>query len=227
MTADLEQAQEVQHLLVPDDLPQMPGYRVEGTYIPASQVGGDFYQVIPSTDGGLIVLLGDVSGKGLRAAMVVSLALGAVRAIVKETSKPAEILTRLNRELAGNLRSGFVTCVCTHLKSSGLTIANAGHLAPWVNSEEIATPGMLPLGVMTAGVEYTEQTVQLKIGDTVTLLSDGVVESRCESDGALFGFDRLQRLLAKNPSAHAIAREAQQFGQEDDISVVSIRRMDA
>jgi serine phosphatase RsbU (regulator of sigma subunit) len=228
MTADLEQAQEVQHLLVPDDLPQMPGYRVEGTNLPASQVGGDFYQVIPSANGGLIVLLGDVSGKGLRAAMVVSLAVGALRAIVKETSKPAEILTRLNRELAGNLRSGFVTCVCTHLQSSGMmTIANAGHLAPWVNSEEIATPGMLPLGVMAAGVEYTEETFQLKIGDRVTLLSDGVVESRCERDGALFGFDRLQLLLAENPSADSIAREAQRFGQEDDISVVSIRRMKA
>jgi hypothetical protein len=228
MTADLEQAQEVQHLLVPEELPQIPGYRVEGTYLPASQVGGDFYQVMPSDDGGLIVLLGDVSGKGLRAAMVVSLAIGAVRAIVKETSEPAKILTRLNRELTGNLKSGFVTCVCTHFKSNGtITIANAGHLAPWVNSEEIATPGMLPLGLMAAGVEYTEETFQLSVGDRVTLLSDGVVESRCESNGALFGFDRLQLLLAKNPSADAIAREAQRFGQEDDISVVSIRRMES
>lgn len=228
MTADLEQAQEVQHLLVPEKLPQLPGYRVEGTYLPASQVGGDFYQVMPSADGGFIVLLGDVSGKGLRAAMVVSLAVGALRAIVKETSQPAEILTRLNRELTGNLKSGFVTCICTHLKSSGMiTFANAGHLSPWVDSKEIATPGMLPLGLVAAGVEYTEETLQLKVGDRMILLSDGVVEARCESDGALFGFDRLQRLLAGNPSADSIAREAQRFGQEDDISVVSIMRMEA
>lgn len=228
MTADLEQAQEVQHLLVPDQLPQIPGYRVEGTYLPASQVGGDFYQVMPSADGGLIVLLGDVSGKGLRAAMVVSLAVGALRAIVKETSKPAEILTRLNRELTGNLKSGFVTCVCTHFQRCGMmTIANAGHLAPWVNSQEIATPGMLPLGVMAGDLEYTEETFQLRVGDRVTLLSDGVVESRCENNGVLFGFDRLQQLLTGNPSADSIAREAERFGQEDDISVVSIRRMEA
>lgn len=226
MTNDLEQAQQVQHLLIPEHLLQIPGYRLEGTYLPASQVGGDFYQVIPSAGGGLIVLLGDVSGKGLRAAMLVSLAVGAVRAIVKETSDPGEILTRLNRELAGNLKSGFVTCICARLDSGGtITIANAGHLSAWINAEEMATPGMLPLGVTDAGVEYSAQQIQLNVGDTLTILSDGVVEARCESDGSLFGFDRLQQLLTGGPDPKAIAREAQLFGQEDDISVVSIQWM--
>ena len=224
MTSDLEQAQQVQHLLIPEHLSQIPGYHLEGIYMPASQVGGDFYQVIPSADGGLIVLLGDVSGKGLRAAMVVSLAVGAVRAIAKETSDPGEILTRLNRELAGNLKSGFITCICARLDRGGqVTIANAGHLAAWVNAEEIATPGMLPLGVTDAGLEYSAQQTQLSAGDTLTFLSDGVVEARRQLDGTLFGFERLQHLLTKHLDPKSIAHEAQLFGQEDDISVLSIK----
>jgi formyltetrahydrofolate deformylase len=109
-------------------------------------------------------------------------------------------LTRLNRELAGNLKSGFVTCICARLDGGGLvTIANAGHLSGWINADEIATPGMLPLGVTDAGVQYPTEQIQLKIGDTLTFLSDGVVEARCESEGALFGFERLQQLLTERP----------------------------
>jgi hypothetical protein len=222
---DLEQAHEIQSLLIPEQVPQMPGYRVEGTYLPASQVGGDFYQVLPLQEGGLLLLLGDVSGKGLRAAMLVSMVVGAVRTIVKQTSRPDEILTRLNQEMTGNLKSGFVTCVCTRVAPSGaVTIANAGHLPPWVNKDEIALPGTLPLGI-TADARYTTEVLQLGEGDRLTLLSDGVVEARLEKDGALFGFDRLKTLFADNPSAEMIAREAQRFGQEDDISVLSITRL--
>jgi serine phosphatase RsbU (regulator of sigma subunit) len=135
-------------------------------------------------------------------------------------------LTRLNRELAGNLKSGFVTCICARLDGGGLvTIANAGHLSGWINADEIATPGMLPLGVTDAGVQYPTEQIQLKIGDTLTFLSDGVVEARCESEGALFGFERLQQLLTERPDPGTIAREAQLFGQEDDISVVTIQWM--
>lgn len=225
MTNDLAQAQEVQLLLMPEHVPQMTGYRVEGTYLPASQVGGDFYQVIPLDTGDLVVLLGDVSGKGLRAAMVVSMVVGAARAIVKETTNPAEILNRLNRELSGNLKSGFVTCICIKANSTGaVTVANAGHLPPWVNKDEIVMPGTLPLGIMEAA-QYVAQEIQLKDGDTLTLLSDGVVEARSEKDGTLLGFTRLQALFSKDCSAESIAREAQRFGQEDDISVLSIRRL--
>ena len=227
MTNDLEQAQEVQLLLIPEHVPQVAGYRVEGTYLPASQVGGDFYQVIPLDNEGLVVLLGDVSGKGLRAAMVVSMVVGAARAIVKETTSPAEILTRLNRELSGNLKSGFVTCICIKADRSGtVTIANAGHLPPWLNKDEVAMPGTLPLGI-TSAAQYTSQEIQLRNGDTLTLLSDGVVEARSEKDGALLGFPRLQSLFSRDSSAESIAREAQRFGQEDDISVLSIRRQAA
>ena len=203
----------------------MPGYRVEGTYLPASQVGGDFYQVLPVEENGLIVVLGDVSGKGLQAAMVVSMAVGALRAIVKETTQPTEILERLNRELTGNLKSGFVTCICARVDDDGaVTVANAGHLPPWVNGNEIATPGALPLG-MLAGAQYDAEHFRLNDGDTLTLMSDGIVEARREKDGELYGFDRVAQLLATQPTAQEIANEAQRFGQEDDISVLSITRI--
>ena len=234
---ELQQAQAVQALLVPERLPQTPGYRVEGTYLPASQVGGDFYQVLPLPEGGLMVVLGDVSGKGLRAAMVVSMAVGAVRAIAKETAEPAEILTRLNRELTGNLKSGFVTCLCARFDADGkVTVANAGHLPPWVNGKEFAMPGALPLG-MLAEQGYESQSFQMNDGDAIFVMSDGVVEARSEQDGQLFGFERISDLLkadrlrgealkgpAKPITAAEVATAAQAFGQEDDISVLSVTR---
>ncbi|MHB1959549.1 MAG: PP2C family protein-serine/threonine phosphatase [Acidobacteriaceae bacterium] len=224
---ELQQAQAVQALLVPEQFPPSLYYRVEGTYLPASQVGGDFYQVLPLSDGGLIVVLGDVSGKGLRAAMVVSMAVGAVRAIAKETSEPAAILTRLNRELAGNLKGGFVTCLCARFDIDGtVTVANAGHLPPWVNGKEVAMPGALPLGMLADQV-YESQSFQMNDGEGIMVMSDGVVEARSEKDGQLYGFARLATLLGANPSAQQVAEEAMKFGQEDDISVLSVTRLQA
>jgi serine phosphatase RsbU (regulator of sigma subunit) len=172
----------------------------------------------------LIVVLGDVSGKGLRAAMVVSMAVGAVRAIAKEISEPAEILTRLNRELAGNLKSGFVTCLCARFDANGtVTVANAGHLPPWLNGKEFEMPGALQLG-MLADQGYESQSFQMNDGERIMVMSDGVVEARNEKDGQLYGFARLATLLTANPSAQHVAEEALNFGQEDDISVLSVTR---
>ena len=230
LAQEMEQAHAVQSLLVPERLPQTPGYRVDGTYIPASQVGGDFYQVLPVLENGketgsATVVLGDVSGKGLRAAMVVSMAVGAVRAIVKETTDPAEVLLRLNAEIAGHLRNGFITCLCLRLDPDGsVTVANAGHLPPWLNGKEVAMPGAVPLG-MIANPEYEAQSFLLRDRDVLVVMSDGIVEARNEKDGELYGFDRLAALLGTKPTADEIARAAQRFGQEDDISVVSIARI--
>ena len=220
---ELQQAQAVQAVLVPERLPQTPGYRVEGTYLPASQVGGDFYQVLPLPEGGLMVVLGDVSGKGLRAAMVVSMAVGAVRAIAKETSEPAEILTRLNRELTGNLKSGFVTCLCARFDTDGtVTLANAGHLPPYLNGKELPMEGALPLG-MVESAEFSMMHFQLAPGDRLMLMSDGVAEAQDEQ-GQLFGFERINKLLQQPITAAEVAAAAQNFGQQDDISVLLITR---
>ena len=198
-----------------------PHFHFDAAYFAANEVGGDFYQVMPQIDGGLLVMVGDVSGKGLRAAMVGTLIVGAFRALAQEERSPAKVLLRLNRQLMVSVSDGFVTCLVLHLTPEGQgLIANAGHLAPYRNGEEVACDGGLPLG-LAAQSEYTETALQLAPGDMLTFLSDGVVEAR-NSVGELFGFDRT-RTISSLPAVE-IARTAQQFGQEDDITVIAVTR---
>jgi len=219
LATELESARAVQARLVPAQLPTLPGLQLGAVYLPAAEVGGDFYQVFPQSDGSALVVVGDVSGKGLRAAMTGTLVLGGLRALVQEDLAPSQILARLNNQLAGSSDGGFVTCVCAHVSADGLlTVANAGHLAPYRNGEECEVDSGLPLGIV-AGAEYTETTVQLGAGDTLTFLSDGVVEAQ-DASGELFGFERTQAI--SDQSAEQIASAARQFGQQDDISVLTI-----
>ncbi|MGA8108020.1 MAG: PP2C family protein-serine/threonine phosphatase [Acidobacteriaceae bacterium] len=222
--AELEAARVIQRRLVPECLPQVAGYAVEAAYFPAQEVGGDFYQVLEASGGGQLVVVGDVSGKGLKAAMTSTLALGALRTLAKENLGPAAVLTRLNRQVAESQDEGFITCVCAHFAPQGeVTVANAGHLPPYRNGEEVELEPDLPLGV-TAVWHYTEKILRLAVGDRLTLLSDGVVEAR-NARGELFGFERTQAISGE--SAEAIAATARRFGQEDDITVVTLTRREA
>ena len=216
--AELDAARAMQRRMVPDVLPAVPDYAIEPAYLPATEVGGDFYQVIPAAASTLIVI-GDVSGKGLKAAMTGTLALGALRSLAQEDLTPAQILSRLNAQLAGSSDGGFVTCLCLRLAPDGsVTLANAGHLAPYRNGEEIPLDSALPLGI-TAETSYAESTLRLAPADTLTLLSDGVVEAR-NAAGELFGFERTRSVSTQ--SAEAIARAAQDYGQSDDITVLTL-----
>jgi sigma-B regulation protein RsbU (phosphoserine phosphatase) len=133
---------------------------------------------------------------------------------------PSKILESLNRVLVGS--ESFTTCQAAWFGSNGeLVIANAGHLPPYLNSQEIDLPGGLPLGVLP-DVTYEEVRLYLHPGDRILLLSDGVVEAR-HSSGELFGFDRVHNL--SNQSAFYIADAAREFGQEDDITVLTVRRL--
>jgi sigma-B regulation protein RsbU (phosphoserine phosphatase) len=164
------------------------------------------------------VVAGDVSGKGLDAAMVVATVIGALR---NEFSRsPAEVLTHLNRSLLGRARGGFVTCVCALFHPDGcFQIANAGHLLPFLGGREIDLESNLPLGIVI-DVAYLE--VSMKIGEeTLTFLSDGVVEA-ANTKGELFGFDRTRKISGK--TAKEIAEAARAWGQNDDITVVTVRR---
>ena len=135
----------------PQELPPAPGYAIESIYRPAAQVGGDFFQVIPLGDGQTLVVIGDVSGKGLSAAMIVSMLIGMLRTISAISRDPSRILTELNSMLFEHKHSGFVTCLAARLDPSGrVTVANAGHLAPWLNGDEIAFTGSLPLSVVAS-----------------------------------------------------------------------------
>jgi len=223
----LEAARQVQNLLLPEAIPSVEGFKIDCVYRPADVVGGDFFQILPVAGSGgeanLLIVVGDVAGKGLPAAMMVSMIVGVIRAEAAHSADPGQLAAALNGRMTGrsasDFGSGFTTCLCAHLSANGrLVLANAGHLPPYRNGLELPMPGALPLGMLT-GVTYDLITAQLQPGDRLTFVSDGVVEAQDRS-GELFGFDRTQELSTK--SAAEIAEIANRFGQVDDITVVTI-----
>jgi hypothetical protein len=217
-SSELAAARSVQELMIPQEKLETPGFEVESIYNPANEVGGDFYHVQSTSDGGLLVVIGDVAGKGLKAAMNVSMLMGALRR--NPECSPARILESLNRVLTGG--DSFTTCQAAWFGANGeLVVSNAGHLPPYLNSQEVALPGALPLGVLP-DVSYKEVRLYMHPGDRILLMSDGVVEAR-KASGELFGFDRVHNL--SNQSAFYIADAAKEFGQEDDITVLTVRRL--
>ena len=145
LEGELAAAQEVQQVLLPEQVPAVPGFTVESVYQPAQQVGGDFFQVLPAGEGGLLVVVGDVAGKGLPAAMLVSVLVGAIRGVAEYTRDPAELLANLNERLVGRAGGGFSTALVAHIAANGtVDIANAGHLSPYLDGEEVELPGALP-----------------------------------------------------------------------------------
>jgi serine phosphatase RsbU (regulator of sigma subunit) len=156
--------------------------------------------------------------------MTVSLIVGTVRTLAEMFNDPAEILSRLNRRLHNRLQSGFVTCLILRLDLDGTcTFANAGHLPPFLNHHELNVPPALPLGLV-ASASYDETTIQLNIDDRLTLYTDGLLEAR-NPTGEIFSFERLQNLLATKPDAKQATDAAVSFGQDDDITVLTITRL--
>lgn len=223
---ELASARELQEVLIPEKAPALPGFSVSSAYHPALEVGGDFFQIIPldsRAPGSTLVVLGDVSGKGLRAAMAVSLIVGAVRTLAETTASPAEILAGLSRRLHGRLQGGFTTCLALRLDAGGrCTIASAGHPAPFLNDKEVEIPGALPLGI-DPNFKYEEKQIQIVPGDRCALYTDGLLEAR-SPDGEIFSFERLQELFATAPDAAKASEAAVSFGQEDDITVLTLTR---
>ncbi len=212
-------ARAVQQVLIPNAIPEVPGFAIDSFYQPAGEVGGDFFQLLATPNGGVLAVIGDVSGKGMPAAMTVSLLVGTVRTLAHFTQSPAAILAAMNQRMLGRSQGGFTTCLVLRADAEGaLTIANAGHIAPYIAGKELLLENGLPLG-LSADSTYTESTFQLPQSQQLTLLTDGVVEAR-EKSGALFGFERTAALSTQ--SAEAIAAAAQAFGQEDDITVLTL-----
>lgn len=223
LEGEMAAAHEIQRVMVPEHLPATPGFRVESVYRPAAQVGGDFFQVIPLKSSRTLVIVGDVSGKGLSAAMIVSMLVGMVRMVSAFTEEPAEILMELNRRLCGRAHGSFVTCTAVRLHPNGcLTVANAGHLPPYRNGIEADCAGSLPLGIVETST-YDQWELPLESGDRVLLLTDGIVEAQ-DPAGQLLGFARVETLIRAGASARELADTAQQHGQADDITVLSIER---
>jgi phosphoserine phosphatase RsbU/P len=218
-TAELDAAREIQQHLVPAVLPAVEGFALEAAYRPAAEVGGDFYQALKRGDGGLLLIVGDVSGKGLKAAMRGALALGLLRAFASENLGPGALLERTNREIQRTGDEGFITCICAAIGADGsVQVANAGHLSPYWNGAEVELEGGFPLGIVAAS-SYPVFSFTLQPGDRLTFLSDGIVEAQ-NASGELFGFERTRELSTQ--PASAIADAAQQFGQDDDITVLTL-----
>jgi hypothetical protein len=223
LDTELAAAREIQRLMVPEELPPTPGYAIESIYRPAAQVGGDFFQVVSLGGGQTLVVVGDVSGKGLSAAMIVSMLIGMLHTISRISQDPAQILAELNNRLYERNHGGFVTCLAVRLGPSGrVVLANSGHLPPWLNGSEIAFAGSLPLSIV-ASAAPEQVTLEMRPGDRLTLITDGVVEAR-DAQGALFGFDRTQALLRQEASPLVLAEAAIHHGQDDDLTVISILR---
>ena len=219
---EIEQARQVQHVLIPDAIPMVPGFSVNSEYKPAQQVGGDFFQIIPLANGGVLAVIGDVSGKGTPAAMTVSLLVGTLRTLAHYTQSPNEILGLLNERMWGRSQGGFTTCLVLRADADGtVTVADAGHLSPYLGGIEIPVEPGLPLGLNVRST-YKESTFRLGEGEQLTLLTDGVAEAR-NGAGELFGFERTAAIAAQ--SAESIVRAAQEFGQEDDITVLTLMRL--
>jgi hypothetical protein len=224
LESEIAAASEVQHVIVPENNEKVPGFTVESVYEPAQQVGGDFYQILPTRDGGMLVVIGDVAGKGLPAAMLVSVLVGATRGAAEYTSDPAELLSNLNERLVGRAGGGFSTALVARIGPLGeVTIANAGHLPPYFDGMEVPMPGALPLGVKT-DVEYETTSFTLPMGSRLTFYSDGIVEAT-NAHGELFGFERSGEIALK--PVGDIVKAAKAFGQQDDMTVVAITRVAA
>ena len=215
----LQTAHDIQQSLVPGDISTRGGLHTEIVYLAAEEVGGDFCQVLPRQDGSTLIVIGDVSGKGLQAAMVSALAVGAIRSMTDDKIGPADTLRRLNKVLLKTPNRGFITCICMVITPSGhVILANAGHLSPYLNGTEVATPSELPLGIVD-DIDYEQISFDLPAAARLTLLSDGVVEAR-SARGELYGFERTSN-ISRQP-ANEIAAAAHRFGQSDDITVITL-----
>ena len=219
VSAELEAARTVQHVLIPEQIPAVPGFTLESVYKPAGEVGGDFFQIVPVKNGGVLIVIGDVSGKGMPAAMTVSLLVGTFRTLAHYTQNPSEILAAMNTRMLARSSGGFTTCLVLRVDADKtLTVANAGHIAPYLDGKELPLENGLPLG-LSASTTYVESVFHLAPRQQVTLITDGVVEARSKT-GTLFGFERTAGISIQ--SAETIARTAQTFGQEDDITAVTL-----
>jgi serine phosphatase RsbU (regulator of sigma subunit) len=216
LAAEVEAARAIQQLLLPSAENVGGPFEVSAVYEPAQEVGGDLHWMRYAADGSLLVVVGDVSGKGLKAAMLVSVSIGILRN--EKSMSPAAVLRALNQGLAGRMGGGFATCCCARFDPDGVaTLANAGNPAPYCDGHEVEIAGSLPLGIGDDG-NYPEIAIR---GGYFTFVSDGVIEAE-DARRNLFGFERTAAISGK--SANEIAEAARAWGQNDDITVVTVRR---
>lgn len=221
LAGEMHAARNAQQFLISRHLPAIPRLHIRSEYHPSREVGGDFFQVLPLAVDGALVVIGDVAGKGMEAGMLAALIVGAIRTAAAFTSDPERILSLLNDRLQGR---GLVTCLVLRMESDGSAkLVNAGHLPPLLNGNELPVEGALPLGA-APGISFPVLRFKVAEGDALVLMTDGVVEAQ-NSKGELFGFDRIGDLLRNGSDGATLAQAAQQFGQQDDITVLTVARV--
>src|SRR5215212_9683372 len=234
---ELEVARLIQQNFLPRELPDLPGWQIAAYYRPAREVGGDFYDVIPLPDGRVAFVVGDVTDKGVPAALVMSATRSVLRASAQRLIEPGVVLERVNEHLCPDMpEKMFVTCLYGVLDPATglLRFANAGHDLPYVKTAggvvELRARGM-PLGLMP-GMAYEEKGAVLQPGESVLLHSDGVVEAH-DPERDMFGFPRLKETVADAPGGQAlidrVLADLETFTgpgteQEDDITMVTLER---
>ncbi len=239
MEQELRVARLIQQTLLPHELPNLPGYEIATYYRPAREVGGDFYDFLYFEDGQVGLIIGDVTDKGVPAALVMATTRTLLRAAAERMTYPSPVLERVNELLYPDIpQRMFVTCLYALLDpaSGRLRYANAGHDLPYRRHssgvDELRATGM-PLGLMP-GMKYEEKEVILSKGDLVLFHSDGLVEAH-NSAGDMFGFPRLQETMGQQPGDDTssviefLLGELASFAgddweQEDDVTLVSLRR---
>jgi PAS domain S-box-containing protein len=236
---ELRVARLIQQTLLPKALPELEGYRIAAHYQPAREVGGDFYDFFELGDGRLGFVVGDASGKGIPAALVMASTRSVLRTVAQGGGvAPGQVLEEANEILYPDIPANmFVTCFYGVLDpSSGtFTYANAGHDLPYLchgggHAEELRARGM-PLGLMP-GMGYEEKEIILESGEAALFYSDGLVEAH-DPKGEMFGFPRLRALIAERGEERALVdsllEELYSFTeegweQEDDITLLTLRR---
>src|SRR5918999_2054491 len=234
---ELSAARVIQHQLLPEDMPSLPGWRVAAYYGPARAIGGDFYDLFELPDGQLAIFAGDVTDKGIPAALVMATTHGILSGEARGLASPGAVLERANDRLYPDIPAHmFVTCLYAVLDpaTGRLRYANAGHNPPYVATAdgvtELRARGM-PLGAMP-DMTYEENETYLAPGESILLHSDGLVEAH-NPGGEMFGFPRLQEIVeSSSGSEHLIDEcltELREFvgsdwEQEDDITLVTLQR---
>jgi len=232
---ELRVAQLIQQNFLPRQLPDLPGWQVAAYYKPAREVGGDFYDFIELDDGRVAVVIGDVTDKGVPAAMVMAAARSVLRSAASQTSSPGEVLQRANDLLCPDIPERmFVTCLYAVVDpaSGRIRFANAGHNLPFARSShgavELRATGM-PLGLLP-GMDYEEVEAVLAPGEALLLYSDGITEAH-DTEREMFGTSRLGENVVGGDRdlIDGVLTSLQRFTgsgweQEDDITLVTLRR---
>jgi predicted ester cyclase len=236
---DLRVARSIQQASLPKEVPQLVGWQITPYYQPTREVGGDVYDLFELEEGRVAVVVADATGKGMPAALVVSATSSMLRAVAQAlgSSSPSEVLSQVNETLIARIPPNmFVTCFYGILdpQNGSMNYANAGHNLPLLwhrgDCEELRARGM-PLGLMT-GMSYEEKEIVLDAGQGVLFYSDGLVEAH-DSKGEMFGFPRLQSLVAQHDKDRSLVDflmeelysfVGEEWEQEDDITLLTLER---